>query len=280
MPPHSLKTTGLLVTPFVLTLNKMHFRNQKARWVEAEGLRCQDWLWVVLLCSGLPVGSFRRPSPPKHPPSSPPTLPPLPLICPGPPDDSCWGGEEVGSWCPPSPGLPYLSDQPLPLSFRLSSLSLVLAMGPHALPLVSGRRSLSALLAWVFVAGVGGHAFDSLFGNQIFFEGAGRGPGANRYSLDFAVLVQRLRRWWGEWGGEKRGGEKGMWSLCSLWESLTHLSGRDLRVCTSVCICVCVWSEWSFSVCFSFWIYLRRQRGGCWVFLSLWVGVCVSLLEV
>lgn len=57
-------------------------------------------------------------------------------------------GKEWGNWCSPSPGLPYLSDQPLPFSFLHSVPGL--AVGLQALPLVSGR-SLSTLLAWVFV---------------------------------------------------------------------------------------------------------------------------------
>lgn len=67
-------------------------------------------------------------------------------------------GKEWGSWCSPSPGLPYLSDQPLPFSFLLSVPGL--AVGPRALPLLSGR-SLFTLLVRVFV-GEGGQAFSSL----------------------------------------------------------------------------------------------------------------------
>lgn len=105
----------------------------------AEGLRFQDWLWVVTLCSGLQVPSVPAPAVPSRSP---------PPICLGPP--YCVGeGKKGGSWCPPSLGLPYLSDQPLPFSFLLCVPAL--AVGPHALPLVSGRSSLSTLLVWVFV---------------------------------------------------------------------------------------------------------------------------------
>lgn len=58
-------------------------------------------------------------------------------------------GKKRGAGCAPCPGLLYLFDQLLPLSFRL--LCPWFGIRPYSLPLVSGRRSLSPLLGVVFV---------------------------------------------------------------------------------------------------------------------------------
>lgn len=65
-----------------------------------------------------------------------------------------------------------------------------------------------------------------------------------------------------------------MWSLGPLWECLICLCGRDKWVLS--CVCVCVWTEWEL-FCVSFRIYVCPQRGGFWVFLSLRVGVYMSV---
>lgn len=134
----------------------------------------------------------------------------------------------------PSPGLPYLSDQPLPLSFRL--LWAWFGTGPIPLPLVSGKRSLSALLG-VGVCWRGGACIQiTPWKTKHCLKGLREG------------LVQTGTAWfcvaggqaWGGWE-EKRGeGRKGC-GHCVPSESLwVCLSGRDFKVRSFVRMCA--WS--------------------------------------
>lgn len=134
--------------------------------------------------------------------------------CPFPfPPDLPWEAKKGGSWCPPSLGLPYLSDQPLPFSFLLCVPAL--AVGPHACPPFGLRKEQSVHLAGVGVCWGGGgmHSTHSL---ELLLEGAGTGPGANRYKLDFPLPVQQVRggQKSGESGEEERGEGRKECDLC------------------------------------------------------------------
>lgn len=125
--------------------------------------------------------------------------------------DLPWEAKKGGSWCPPSLGLPYLSDQPLPFSFLLCVPAL--AVGPHACPPFGLRKEQSVHLAGVGVCWGGGgmHSTHSL---ELSIVGRGWDRAwCKQVQTGFPPACsasQRRPEVWGEWGGGKRGGEKGM----------------------------------------------------------------------
>lgn len=212
---YSLKTTGFPIVPFVLTLNSRHF------WNQAGGGGGAGIPGLALGCYIVPP----TPAPAAHPSLS-------PLICLG-----VGEGKERGRWCPPSPGLPYLSDRPLPLSFLLPVQGL--AEGPHPLPLVSGRRNLPTLPVWLLVGERGGmHSIHSL---EIKYCLQGLGEGLVQTGTNWISSC-----WFNTSGGQslgrvrrrKEGRERNVVPGSPL--GVSDLSLWKGQVGPFVCMCVCL----------------------------------------
>lgn len=160
--------------------------------------------------------------------------------CPFPfPPDLPWEAKKGGSWCPPSLGLPYLSDQPLPFSFLLCVPAL--AVGPHACPPFGLQKEQSVHLARCgCLLGRGWHALNSFFGIKYCWKGLGQGlvqTGTNWISPCLFSKSEEARSL-GRVGRRKEGrGERNVVSVSPL--GVSDLSLWKGQVCPCVCVYVC-----------------------------------------